>query len=185
MSDERRRFFRIEDVIGLSYELMTPHKHKKKEEAEKQDVLDVLAQFDRDIDVLTEQLQKENPKWAKLALLLNQKIDRLAVKLVPSTSIVRRTPHASQRVNVSACGIAFVTDEYIEPEEKLKLLITLPGNDRKLNLIGEVIGCDEIALSKKYRCRVNYINVAPATQEILIQHIVKRQAQLLAKQKAK
>lgn len=187
---EQRRFFRIDDTVKLSYQVVGQEPSPARKTSNNQvqsDTMAAITQFDDAIYELSEKLSAKNPEVARLALLLNQKLDQLALKLLPGETILKPDAHKSgpQRVNISACGIAFIGDQDLEPNTRVQLEVTLPGLAKPLNLLSEIVACDQVQRSNKYRWRLNYVNILPALQEGLIQYIVKRQAQQLAEQRKK
>ena len=59
-------------------------------------------------------------------------------------------------------------------------------NNIRLNLMAAVIGCDQYQEDDgktRYLIRANFIDISDASQEVLVQHVIKRQAQQLKQQR--
>ena len=172
MTEERRRYFRIDDTIQLSYQITrrpgnTTHLDSK---ADTQ-----VADQDQRIDTLVNELKGEYPKLIELITLLDQKSQRLFEH--PHNQ--RKAPALDGRaVNISACGLAFVEDATIPISTQLLLFLML--DDDKLEIDGLVIDCQHHG-GGAFIWRVDFLNLSESTQEKLIQHIVRRQRLQLAR----
>jgi hypothetical protein len=86
-----------------------------------------------------------------------------------------------RQVNISACGMSFVEEEQIDIGRKLYLDLTLLPTDIHVYTLGDVVGCQESKLDKKdWTIRVNFYGMSREDEELMVQHIVKRQGRLLA-----
>src|SRR5690606_26369490 len=125
MTDERRRYFRINETVGISYQCIDSSESSgKKEESLADDVSRIFEQ-DEQIKKLIGELKDQNPLLAQLAVLLNQKVDRIADQQVLRNDLVNRIAHRVKEVNISACGMAFMNDESIGEGERLRLELKL------------------------------------------------------------
>ena len=86
-------------------------------------------------------------------------------------------------VSLSACGIAFWTQEAIPLGSELKLEVTLLPSHLHLALGGVVIDCfdnfratEELAEDGRYLLRIDFKNMEDELQEVLIQHVLKCQS---------
>jgi len=62
MNDERRRYFRIDDTVGITYQRVDntePTEHK--EESFAPDILTLVSEHDRRIEQLIYEISDENP----------------------------------------------------------------------------------------------------------------------------
>ena len=178
-NDERRRYFRINETIGISYEIVDNEQLLKPDYAP--DLLALVSQQDEQIQMLLSELSNTHPQISTLASLLNQKLERLAQCMSLDGDLVTRIASKVREVNLSACGIAFNNPEYLAPNTRIRLELTLfPSND-VLTLSGLVIDSDKTLDNDLYYCRVDFYGVSTSAQERLIQYIVQSQgAQLKA-----
>ncbi|MGS2723859.1 PilZ domain-containing protein [Porticoccus sp. GXU_MW_L64] len=176
---ERRRYFRINDTIGLSYSLLDDAANNTASEA--QDVgitaAHVLAKIDRELNGLINVLWREDPTTAKVLGLLNQKVEVLSDEIIDDEREVIETRQRETQVNISGCGIAFNGDERLSMGQKLRLNITLKPANTHLVINGEVVACEINADNPEhaFHLRINFTEEETAAQEALIQHIVQRQ----------
>ena len=172
MSPERRRYFRIDDTVKLSYQVT---RHAGSDAPTTDETFDLIAEQDRRMEVLIAELKHEYPDIIELISLLNLKFERLAhIEKSQKGTLTFR----AREVNISACGLAFSEAEYIGVGSQLKLFLMLA--EEKMQIDGLVIDC-----SKRddgiYVWRVDFLSLGAQEQEKLIQHIVQRQRSQLAK----
>ncbi|WP_053980524.1 hypothetical protein [Marinagarivorans algicola] len=195
-TEERRRYFRINDTVKLSYCIVHPPGATQTD-----DSYDLMTEQNKRIDMLIEHQKNNHPEIVELIALLNQKIERLCQI---DTSSHTTLAHYARNVNISACGLAFTEHYCAAVGTQLQLFLVLDDH-KKLELEGLVIDCKmtsntrEIAShtlpsntanntqansdNKHYEWRVDFLHLSPSNQELLIQHIVRRQSTLLAEKR--
>ena len=184
MNDERRRYFRIDDTVGITYQRVDhsePTEHK--EESFAPDILTLVSEHDRRIEQLIYEISDENPKVGELVMIFNQKVERIVNQLVLKSGLVNRIAHRVKEVNISACGMAFINDEPIKVGERLRMDITLFPGDTKIQTLARVISCDS-ADGELFYWRLEFYSMNSAAQERLIQHIVRSQSNQLQGKRA-
>lgn len=181
MEQERRRFFRINDTLGISYHLLENKNSKKESAKARTDVLDLVSEQDRQIEKLLLELEDESPKVAQLISVFNQKLERIVQQMVLESRLVGRIAHRVKEANISACGIAFENDEQIDVGAMLNLELTFYPSEKNLQTKAMVVGCD--ALENGYYWRIDFCGMDERKQEVLIQHMVKAQSHQLMKRR--
>lgn len=180
MSNERRRYFRIDETIGISYEVLDPKKPQSKSKMPHTDVLDLVAKQDQQIEKLLIEVAEDNPKVAQLVTIFNQKLERIVNQLVLESHLVGKIAHRIQEANISACGIAFATTEEVTLDTHVKLELTLFPSKKILSTNGIIVSCDKSP--DGWYWRIDFYDMTHQVQEELIQHIVQSQStQLKAK----
>ncbi|VUD53893.1 hypothetical protein TDB9533_01927 [Thalassocella blandensis] len=180
MSNERRRYFRIDETVGISYEVIDPKKLPGKSKPHEVDVLDLVAKQDQQIEKLLLEVAEDNPKVAQLVTIFNQKLERIVNQLVLDSHLVGKIAHRVQEANISACGIAFATTEEVPLDTHIKLELTLFPSKKTLSTNGIIISCDKA--QEGWYWRIDFYGMPNQVQEELIQHIVQSQStQLKAK----
>lgn len=178
MSAERRRYFRINDTVKLSYQKLDRRGQPLEDECFLH-----MAEQDRRMEVLISELKEEQPKLIELIGLLNQKLERVTgLDRQQHTTLAYRARH----VNMSACGLSFEENTPVAIGGNLALYLIL-ATGQKLTLRGLVVGCQlkrdaEEAEDEQYIWRVDFVNVGEHDQELLIQNVVQRQCAQLANQ---
>lgn len=198
---ERRRFFRITDQVALTFRLKTEDSEPGALKGA-QPAADILA-LEQQIQAAIERLRGTGEAAVPVLELMNQKINRLWNLPLANDSPVAE-PSAID-VSLSACGIAFPTDHYVEIGAELDMSITLMPEHVRLRLEGVVVNRDEFgddyALDKvldttgslaaenatdspsgapaNYLLRVDFTELREDDQEVLIQHVLRCQTRAL------
>lgn len=184
MSKERRRYFRIDETIGISYEVLNYEDaaaNAKKQYAP--DVLGMVSTQDKQIQRLLLEVNKENPKVAQLVALFNQKLERVVNQLLLETNLTEKIARKVKEANVSACGIAFENDEGIPAGTRLNLELTFYPDEFSVQTRALVISCEPSQSKNKWYWRIDFLDMSHNTQEMLIQHIVQSQSAQLRKRR--
>lgn len=178
--DDRRRYFRIDDSIGLVLRMLD---HRRVDEE--------IAQFDKrresicfmnSVEIEREQhlpqmrsIQQNHPDIAGYIGYLESRIDVLATIL--SERDIQETVE-TQKVNISAQGIRFYSWQAFGADDLVELRITLMPKRKRLLLIGTVVWCveDPKALGKnKYAVAVDFTYIHEVDREVLVKHIHEKQ----------
>lgn len=178
---ERRRFFRINDKVGVAYRVLTDEEASSRTErdAEPVDTLSLLSRYENTITQLLPGVQSESMR--ELFGALNNKINCIIAQLELDSRLVREIAHKVREVNISACGVAFWVDEMVPAGKILSLDLILRPEGRHIATYGQVLDCE--AGDQGFYLRINFMALSAMDQESLIQHIVKRQGTLLREQR--
>jgi len=177
---ERRRYFRVADQLLIGYQRVAEGELKTAVQVT-QDV-SLLSQLERQVSENLAKVRLSNPVIAETLELFNRKIN--LVLSVDERSILtdRATEKSRLDVNLSACGIAFPVAEGFEVGNRLRLDITLLPNYIHLSLEAQVIGVvsfNDLVGDDKLLLRADFIDMSEVDQELLVQHVIKCQAQEL------
>jgi len=180
-NDERRRYFRINEQIGLSIRILDRNEHSGLPPAD-----ELISQQDERIEQLLRELADTHPQVGELVALLNQKLERTVAALAVEKELVDRIAHRVQEVNLSACGIAFHFDESLSEGSHLQLELTLFPSMQRISTKGLVVACQPSTSEEHpFYCRVDFYGMGSAAQESLIQYVVQSQAQQLKQRLAR
>ena len=174
MTMEKRRYFRLQEIVGLSY------KRAPLADTAQQHFFDLPSHIgagDAQIRHLLGQLKQDNPELAELVQLLNRKLERAVAQLVIDNDLVTRLAERAHEVSISACGIGFIADEGIEIGAELVLALSLDADYERLHTPGVVVGCDETP--EGFYWRVDFRGMSTHCEERLIQFLVRRQSRQL------
>lgn len=178
MNDERRRYVRVSDIVSLRYRLMG------EEEVITQDQLagphfgSQLLQLDNQFQVVYQRVKDWNANVGEALELLNQKImvisEQLSVEPLDDVVVARE-------VNLSACGVSFPAESRANVDDNIWLELVLRPIHLRIVTTGRVVGCERSGDNPEYSyyLRVDLTGVSPEDQESLIQHVVRRESQLL------
>lgn len=157
MPDERRRFFRLNHPLKLR---LYP------QPAAEQPPPNPL---DAAIQEQLNQLRQHQPELAELLSLLNQKINQQNPAAASSPLWPLDT------ANLSACGLAFEHTSAAATGSLFALELHLDDTSEPITLQGRLLDCQ--AHPSHYYWRLNFEGISSATQDTLIQHLLKRQRQ--------
>ncbi|MFT4632210.1 MAG: hypothetical protein ACI8PP_000348 [Candidatus Pseudothioglobus sp.] len=199
---ERRRYFRIEDLMAIRYEALTVSEALQREQQmQSTDYLppNHLQVVERQLQLLIDKLRVQNPEVAGAIDLLNQKFNLLKDRNVDDfiasgvssgataefqSGIPKGNVRLRRQVNISACGVSFEDAQRQDIGQHLLLDITLLPSDLQVTTLGVVIGCHHV-LNDEWTVRVEFYGMNSEDEELLVQHIVKRQGRLLAARREK
>jgi hypothetical protein len=182
MTDERRRFFRIDDTVGLKAERIDPKEVEEKIEHFRQnkhqyamlnDYNFQLEQHQADLRKITERM----PELGRYLKMLQQQIDRLTEQLLPDDQqfVDRELP-----VNISAQGIAFYSSESADPGDVIELHLKLHPSQHRIMVLARVIHCESDRKHPgQYRIALDFEHIREADRELLVKHVHGRQLQAL------
>jgi len=179
MSDDRRRFFRIDDHIGVSYQMVDEDELIGQSHPPRQsDIFSLLNELDKTIVHELGELRLRDPKLAVLMDAFDKKLAALVNQMEIDNYLVQRLAHKVRHVNISACGMGLRVEDPLEEDDILMVeLVLIPGN---INIItyGRVISSEAVG-GGEYYIRMDFFGMSPSDQELLIQHIVRRQGYLI------
>lgn len=176
-SNERRRYFRINETVGLSIQLLGADGSADSAIGFAPSAAQLIAKNDKKIERLLGDLSQHNPTAAELISLLNDKIDDLSSALAIESHLLDRIAHRAQEVNISACGLAFNHEELIAEGSRIRLELTLYPEETKVRSDGVVVSCELMAgESENYYCRIDFLGMPSRDQETLIQFVVQSQS---------
>ncbi|MGE4348707.1 MAG: PilZ domain-containing protein [Candidatus Berkiella sp.] len=191
---ERRRYFRIEDKVVLSYKTLSEEEKqlqsRKLQSGEDlcPDLYHIFVMLESDIQDLIKKSKKENLLLSQAIELLNRKLNVIAKGLPndrrKNSSIFNREPVT---VSLSGCGISFMAPTPIEKGQTVQIEIILLPSRQYIVCLGEIVSSEKVALSENisysaenpFRIAVNFVEIRGEDSERLIQHVIKREVELL------
>lgn len=175
MKQERRRYFRIDDDIALSFTLVDD---LNQEEPDHQQMDEDTQEYHMSLEVQLRHamvdVRAQSPKLAHVLDLMNQKIN-----LLRSSENLHENHPTMKSANISACGMAFTWSEKLDVNQPLMLNLYLQPHHElvrtKAYVAGADVNPDSSDAQDAYIIRLDFVEMNPAYQEILIQHVVQRQ----------
>lgn len=185
VSRERRKYYRINDVVMLRYEVLTHDDPNSQGIEGGSGSLEIstgtlLAEIDRELNNSINAVWRDNPTIAQALGLLNRKISVLAAQALDYEEADAHS-YDDTLVSLSGCGIAFEAREALAEGVRLRLSVILRPSQVTLSIAGTVIGCEQrlSSAAMPYWIRVDFDEDLQA-QEQLIQHVVQKQGALLS-----
>ena len=175
--EERRKYFRIDDDLGVFYTLLGAEESKLFVEEVKQNngAIDYAANFDNRIHTLLDACKVQSPLAAELLDLLNKKLNFIVSQLDVDQHARAPVDYRMTEVNISACGMGFIDKQLLRRGQILKLDLRLSPEELTIVTLAEVVACEHLD-DGQYFLRLNFPQISSSDQELLIQHVVKKQS---------
>ncbi|MES9931372.1 MAG: PilZ domain-containing protein [Candidatus Sedimenticola sp. PURPLELP] len=189
-TDERRRFFRIDDSVNLSYTSISPDQLSERMKRLDNDldtdftIMSNLAAVTQQMAGVLHKVEADYPDVANYLKALNKKIDILGRAFLVQNTDLSENP--ANPVNISASGMAFNTTEQLEPGTQLELKLLLMPSFTGILTMAEVVSCremDEAEGDYRYDLRVNFTHLRDADRDVLIRHVIRLQTEELRRQR--
>jgi len=182
---EKRRYFRIADTIGLSFKQARPVKPDLSLSTSVVEMEQRLASLDAEINSIVNRIWSSNPELSEALGLLNRKIDLLTGnKVANKVAEQEQYDHHFEQIEVSlsASGVAFDSEVKLDIGDRLDLMLVLKPSNMRLQSKGTVVNVAEKKPGElnPYVASIDF-DLVPQDEERLIQHIVQRQVQIMAK----
>jgi len=175
MTDERRRYFRIDDEALLALERIDKAAIDDRVDDfwTNEHAFSIRNNYNFQIEQHIADRHKIDSKMPELGRylgVLEKQIDRLTDKLVGDDNDQAMT---QKSVNLSAQGIAYYDDQDLDQNELVELKLKLLPTGFRLVIIARVVLVeqDRDQDQGKYRISLDFENLHEADREILIKHI--------------
>lgn len=181
-SAERRIHYRIDDEVFLEYrpvhktQLNDYMSHLRRRGNGKSGLINDLNELSRQSQAQLKGIRKSHPLIARYLSILDQKIDLLAQHVAARDDSGNGRPN--HRVNLSAGGLAFYSDQQVAPESLLAISLKLFPSHREITTYGTVVYCrreSDSDPSTPYRVGVNFSFIRNMDRESLISHVLDKQ----------
>ncbi|MBV1881796.1 MAG: DUF4241 domain-containing protein [Pseudomonadales bacterium] len=182
MGAERRRFVRVSDIVSLRYRKMDEQELADEKKTVSPHFGSQLLQLDNQFQVVLQRLNDWNANVGEALELLNQKIMVLSEHLSDESE---KDTVLAREVSLSACGVGFPAEEKMNLGDHIGLELVLRPIHLRIVTTGRVVGCDPLDDGEDlpYFIRTDLVGVSAEDQESLIQHVIRRESQLLKEQR--
>lgn len=175
--EERRRYFRIDDEVAISFTLLEDESEANQESLNEEFHMSLEVQ----IRHAMADIRSQSPKIAQVLDLMNQKIN-----LLRTADSVDGSSPVLKGANLSACGVAFSWHESLPISQQLMVSMYLQPNHELIRTeahVAAVTANKEASSSSddQYVVRLDFDNIQKNYEEVLIQHVVQRQGYQLRK----
>lgn len=177
--EDNRRFFRIDDSVGLSYRVLNKKESRAFECEFESEEGNLVSSIDREIYGLIESQRSIQPELAQFFELVNRKLNVMLDQLDVETEIVRSLAHKLRVVSISACGVAFEVQEDLPEKAAVALDIMLQPSGISMRALARVVSCEKILSDPAYPTyylRLEYEQIDADDKELLIKHIMRKQS---------
>ncbi len=179
MPEERRRFFRIDDEAEISFRTLSDEEFSSWQDTQNNSADDGLAKLETELGISIAQLKSQQPHLGKMFELLNQKINLAIGRDYKTQGFV--DSGELKPINLSACGIAFHSDEALNCDQSILLQMKLKPSNVAIVTTGKVVSSD--TRNGKNIVRIDFHDLSDSHQDLLMQHLFQVQSRELKKQR--
>ncbi len=188
-TEDRRRFFRINDEVNLFYKVVDEQTMIAASEVTEDllsntSLVTAMNVLDQEARLVLHRIEKKEPEIAEYLRIQDAKINLLTQDLTRYDKDVSES--VSRNANISASGLAFESDNAIEVGEILEIKLLLSSCFAVIAIFGRVVYCrksKDNTDSMPFQIGLDYVNLKDQDREVLIKHVVKRQMQQIREQK--
>ncbi len=179
---ERRRFFRIEDIVGLKTETIEQPQLEQKLKSfwNDQHQFSLRNEFNYKLEQHQADLQKiktKMPEVGRYLGILQEQLDILTDKLLQDED---KFTELEKQVNLSAQGISFFADESVNTGDIVELHLKLLPGRQQIVVFSRVIECIKVDDKQgKYKIALDFEHIHEADREILVKHVHGKQLKAL------
>ncbi len=186
MQQERRRFFRIEDNVGLKLTTIEPGQQESRIQQfwNEQHQFSLRNEFNYRLEQHQSDLlviKNKMPELGRYLSLLQQQLDLLTDKVINDQDDFI---DFEASVNLSAQGISLHSEQPYSAGQLVELHIQLLPNQQKIVTLGTVIESINPSGNKLFNLSLDFTHIHEADQELLVKHIHARQLLALSESRA-
>jgi hypothetical protein len=182
MRQERRRYFRVETDSIVTFRAITAEEKQAgiarlhQGDMHHPDQGRLFLKLDADLHDGLNRLRQKSPEIAALLDLVNRKINLIANKSQAhkSESLLDKAP---QTINLSACGMAFHSQELIEDKQDIEWELILLPDQTYVHGYGHIAGCE--TAQNAFLLRINFDAMREEDLERLLQYIMRKESEWL------
>jgi len=185
IEDERRRFFRIEDLVHLTFREIDDNELAYKADLLEKGLVEQfminssIAAVTADMAATLRKIEVNDPDVAQYLKSLDQKIDMIGRAFMVDE--VNAQDNKASAVNLSASGIAFHHDKKIQEGTILEIKLMLMPSNAGILTYGKVISNEAMQGPDggDYQVRVDFTHLREEDRDLLIRHVIRKQGDML------
>ena len=181
MTRERRRYFRIDDIVGLKTDVVEARQIKQRLDQfwnDKHDFSirnDFNFQLDQHLaDLKT--ISTKMPELGRYLSVLQEQLDILTERVLNEQDdfIAEET-----QVSISAQGISFNSNEPVTNGEIVELHIKLLPTQQKIIVFAKVVSCSRTDIKGEFNIALDFEHIHESDRELLVKHVHGKQLKAL------
>jgi hypothetical protein len=177
-SGEKRKYPRVDDNIILIWRQLEPNERADDLANEENPLFfyPIESQINligADTSYLLKPIKEKSPILAAYLENLERKIDIIARAIGTADEVGK---YALQPVNISACGLAFLSENECPINASLELKIILPSTLHSIMVYGNVVDSSLNDDMRTYTVGVNFTHIKEYDRDHLMWHVARRKA---------
>ena len=189
--DDRRQYFRINDKVSLKYRVVQGidvETEIKRTEHGKNNLAEMKNAFNSiEAKIISKmaRIEEVSPLVAEILGLYDKKLS-LMQSMIMQNDDKDNSITETQQVNLSASGMSFESNTPINEDANLKMELILFPEYQFIPVYARVVDCRKKMDDNLYRFNiaVDFIGICESDQEVIMQHILSRQAALIKKERS-
>jgi hypothetical protein len=184
LEDEKRRFFRIEDLVHLSCNVLDERSFNEKIQllekgvSEQFLVMSDLSAISSEMSASLRRIESREPEIADYLRSIDRKIDLLGRAIMSEEFGVNID--SAVPVNLSASGVGIKTGRAIPENSSVEVRMILLPDHVGVMAYGSVVACEEQDDERyPYLVRVDFTHLRDEDRDLLIRHIMRKQGEML------
>ncbi len=179
---ERRRFFRIEDIVGLRTEVIDPEMidDRLNNFWKNQQEFSVSNEFNYKLEQNQAELQhikSRMPEVGRYLEMLQEQLEIVTSKLLKDDD---RFSDLETQVNLSAQGISFYSNGSVKKGDIIEMHLNLIPEQQQIVILAKVVNCEKVDhQQQKYKISLNFEYIHEADRELLVKHVHGKQLRSL------
>jgi c-di-GMP-binding flagellar brake protein YcgR len=179
---DRRQYFRIQNSLFMSYELIS-------ENDDKIQAKEVSSRSLRSIHLLKElnSILEENEAFSQTLTETERTtkyyLEALSDKVTDITRYLVKTLGVEYNelleVDLSGGGVRFESDTPLSVNQVLRLDLVLVPEYYNLNTIGTVVDCKPVGASGNYHIAISFSDIQENDRDAIVRHVFKKQSEQL------
>lgn len=183
-ADERRRYVRVIDCLALKFKVLGEGEEATDSSASNTThYSQQLNALENKLKLLLPRLSEKNATVLEILELINMKVNLLAEEIHGAK--YEEESNTLRDVSLSACGIGFPAEVKAGVDENVWVEMILQPDMIKITTVGKVVGCEKNDDDERYPyyLRLDLDDLSVDDEESLIQHVIRRESQLLREQR--
>jgi hypothetical protein len=182
MTDERRRYYRIDDEIMLALSPLDDDRVDERLENFWSNEHEFSIRNDYNYQISQhiadrQKIENKLPELARYLSVLEKQIDRLTERVIVDDD---EASMLKKMVNLSAQGLAYCSDQAPRQGGLAELKLKLLPSGLRLVIIARVVLVETDAGQEEHRISLDFEHLHEADREILIKHIHGKQMEALS-----
>ena len=183
--DERRRYVRVVDTLALKFKVLGDSTDIDEEISNSNShYSQKINALENKLKILLPRISDKYGELVELISIVNSKVNLLSEEI--HGAMANSDSSVLREVSISACGIAFPAEVKAGVDDNVWVDVVLQPEMVKITTIGKVVGCeknDQEDTRFPYFIRLDLDNLSVDDEESLIQHVIRRESQMLREQR--
>jgi hypothetical protein len=179
----------MDDVVYLTYSPIPQEQLSQRLEKQEMEgtsssftILGKLSSLSQQMAAQMHRIESSSPEIASYLRSLDKKVELLARAFLAQE--VSGDEQATQRVNISAGGVAVGGKEPLDPGTLVEIKLMLLPDMTGIQTYGEIVACDKSDDPEEpYQLRIDFTYMRESDRELLIRHMLRRQGQMLREER--